>query len=122
MSNPESIRRNYREKEPNGIDQHSPGAKMDQGKVKASLIEDFSLALMEIAKVMSYGADKYTRHGWEVVEDGPTRYNDAAWRHRLKRPYEKYDPESGLLHEAHEAWNVLATLELKLREEKKRCS
>jgi hypothetical protein len=104
-----------KEGDPFGIPQHSPGSKLDKGKVMASLLEDFSLALMEIAKVSTHGAEKYTRNGWESVEDGETRYNDAAWRHRLKRKHEEMDPDSGLLHEAHEAWNVLAKLELKLR-------
>ena len=103
------------ETDPNGIDAHSPGAKLDRGKVKASLLEDFSLALMEVAKVATYGCDKYTRNGWEQVPGGEERYNDAAWRHRLKGRYEEFDDESGLSHAAHEAWNILAKLELKLR-------
>ena len=45
--------------------------------------------------------------------------NCAAGRHRLKRVRETHDPDSGILHLAHEAWNVLAELELALRKEGK---
>lgn len=50
------------------------------------------------------------------VEDGQTRYRRAGDRHRLARGHETIDPESRLLHLAHEAWNRLAELELMLRE------
>lgn len=42
------------------------------------------------------------------------RYRDAGDRHRLAGELEHTDPESGLLHLAHEAWNVLALLEITL--------
>jgi hypothetical protein len=106
------------ERDPNGFDPHTAGAKLDDGKIQADLLEDFSLALAEIAKVCTYGAKKYSRGGWQSVPDGISRYNSAAWRHRLKRRHEEIDEESGLTHDAHEAWNVLARLELKLRASK----
>lgn len=105
-----------KEEDPNGLYQHDPGAKLDAGKIQASLLEDFSLALLEVAKVLTFGAEKYTAGGWQHVQNGIKRYNDAAWRHRLAARYEEFNPESGLSHDAHEAWNVLAKLELKLRE------
>lgn len=105
------------EQDPNGKGQHEPGAKMDSGKVKAGILGDFSLALMEVAKVCTYGAKKYTRHGWEEVPNGVERYHDAKWRHKLACKYNRFDDESGLLHLAHEAWNTLAELELMLRGE-----
>lgn len=106
-----------KEKDPNGFNQHEPGAKMDDGKIFAGCLSDFSLALLKIAEVSTYGAKKYTRHGWEYVPDGIQRYNDAKWRHLLNGRYNKYDNESGLLHLAHEAWNILAELELRMRNE-----
>lgn len=104
-----------KENDPNGIDQHAPGAKLDAGKVLAAILGDFGLALMEVAKVGTFGANKYTRRGWEELPEGELRYTDAMWRHLLKEHWEEFDPDSNLLHEAHLAWNVLARLELKLR-------
>ena len=106
------------ETDPNGIDQHAPGAKLDKGKPMAGLIQDFGLALLEVARVGTFGASKYTRGGWQHVENGQERYRDAGWRHGLKRHIEDADPDSGLHHLAHEAWNKLAELELMLRGEK----
>lgn len=106
------------ERDPNGLRAGEPGAKLDAGKLQASLLEDFSLALIEVAKVATHGAEKYTVGGWQHVPDGIRRYADAEWRHRLAKRHEEMDPASGLLHEAHELWNMMAKLELKLRTRK----
>jgi len=106
------------EKDPNGIDSHTPGAKLDNGKVMASLLEGFGLALLAVAEVGTFGAKKYSRNGWEEVKDGKRRYRDAKWRHLLKGHLCDYDKDSKLLHKAHEAWNILAELEFTLREGK----
>lgn len=103
------------ERDPTGRTAHEPGAKLDQGKVMAGLLGDFSLALVEVAKVATYGANKYSVGGWQQVPDGPARYSHAKWRHLLAQRHETHDPDTGLLHEAHEAWNTLARLELLLR-------
>lgn len=96
------------------IDPHVPGAKLDHNKPRASLVlKDFSLALMEVCKVGTKGADKYSDHGWLSVENGIERYESALLRHLLDM--RETDEESGLLHAAHAAWNALAVLELKLR-------
>jgi hypothetical protein len=81
----------------------------------AALLKDFALALNEIAKVSTYGAQKYSRGGWQHVPEGVDRYDDAKWRHMLAERHESHDKESGLPHAAHEAWNALARLELMLR-------
>ena len=52
------------------------------------------------------------------MPEGKIRYYDADWRHLLDERHEKIDKDSGLLHAAHRAWNVLARLELILREQK----
>lgn len=91
------------EQDPYGIEQHAPGSKLDAGKVLAGVLEDFSLALLEVAKVGTFGANKYSRGGWQSVPDGITRYADAKWRHLLKGRFEDLDSDSGLLHAAHEA-------------------
>ena len=111
------------ESDPNGKAAHEPGAKLDHGKILASLVfGDFSRALEAIAEVGTFGAEKYTPHGWLHVHNGINRYDDAKLRHFLKRHQgEAIDPQSGLLHAAHEAWNALAHLELLLREEGREC-
>lgn len=102
--------------DPNGVDQHAPGAKLDSGKILAGILGDFSRALTEVAKVGTAGAKKYTRGGWQSVPDGPQRYEDAMWRHLLKAKQETHDADTGCLHAAQVIWNALACLELILRE------
>jgi len=104
------------EKDPNGLSPHDPGSKLDEGKPMASLLAMFGLALLEVSKVGTFGAKKYSRGGWEHVSNGFERYSDAMWRHLLKEHLESIDPDSGMLHAAQTAWNALARLELMLRE------
>jgi hypothetical protein len=74
-------------------------------------------AITEIAKVATFGAAKYTDGGWVSVPDGFRRYEDAQQRHAAYRHMgESVDPDSQLLHLAHEGWNALAKLDLHLRE------
>jgi hypothetical protein len=101
--------------DPNGIAQHEPGAKLDHGKPDLSLLIGFGRALSKVGEVSTYGAAKYTRNGWESVPEGFERYTAAGLRHILAEGSEATDPESGLLHAAHHAWNALARLELLLR-------
>lgn len=101
--------------DPNGKSSTDAGAKMDSGKVMAGTLSDFSLALLEIAKVSTHGIKKYQRGGWQHVPDGKQRYTDALWRHLLAERHEQHDNDSGMLHAAHTAWNALARLELMLR-------
>ena len=101
--------------DPNGKTAHEPGAKLDAGKVRADLVmSGFPLALLAVAEVATYGAHKYTENGWRQVPDGVRRYTAAKDRHRLLGAIETRDPESNLLHAAHEAWNALAVLQLML--------
>lgn len=104
------------ESDPNGLDAHAPGAKLDAGKVRPSLIVGgFSRALLAVAEVGTYGADKYTDGGWAHVPDGVRRYTDAMLRHHLAEALGPIDEDSGLTHAAQTAWNALARLELMLR-------
>lgn len=102
------------ESDPNGIDQHAPGAKMDDGKPFVDdILSGFPRALMCVCQVGTFGAKKYSLNGWKEVENGIRRYRNAAGRHRLYRQQgEIYDRDSGMKHEWHEAWNTLAALEL----------
>ena len=108
------------EQDPNGIGQHDDGAKLDAGKPMAGrLLGMFGGALMAVSEVGTFGAKKYTEGGWQHVEDGFKRYDDAGMRHFLKRGMgEEFDAETELPHLAHEAWNALAKLELYLRDKK----
>jgi len=99
------------------INPHIPGAKLDNDKPDLDLVlGDFSKALMEVGKIGTFGAKKYSEHGWLSVPRGYRRYQSAMLRHHfIKNEDGEYDAESGLLHDAHRAWNALAALELRLR-------
>lgn len=101
------------EKDPNGVGQHDTGAKLDFGKVDVGLVfESFPNALLAVAGVATFGANKYTRGGWKDVPNGLVRYAAAEGRHKLYRyKGEEVDPDSGMLHRTHEVWNALAQLE-----------
>lgn len=103
--------------DPNGIDQHQPGSKLDALKPRPALVlGSFSRALMAVTHVGTYGAIKYTPDGWRFVPEGHQRYSEAMLRHLLAESMgENDDRESGLSHAAHVAWNALARLELMLR-------
>lgn len=101
--------------DPSGKAPNEHGAKLDAGKTKAGVLGDFGLALMAVGDVGTFGADKYSRGGWQGVANGQERYTDAMWRHLLKESQSPFDEDSDLLHAAHLAWNALARLELMLR-------
>ena len=105
------------EQDPNGRDQHQSGAKLDAGKSRLGLVlGDFAKALEQVGQVGTFGAKKYTDHGWLDVPNGVERYTDALWRHLLAEAGgEAQDQQTELLHAAHAAWNCLARLELLVR-------
>lgn len=110
------------EKDPNGLSPSSPGAKLDANKNDLDLVlGDFANALEQVGLVGTFGANKYTRHGWISVPNGIDRYSSAMLRHYFKHKNgELIDPESGLYHLSHLAWNALAVLELMYKEEIKK--
>ena len=121
------------EKDPNGVGQHEAGAKLDDGKIDGSLLGLFSRALREVLRVGTMGAEKYTYGGWLHVIQGHRRYTAAMQRHYFAEEVEGifdndpyYDTEEGkkwkgqIRHDAQVAWNALARLELRLREEEAR--
>lgn len=96
----------------------SGAIKLDGGKVAVfqGAIDYFPRAIEAVAGISQFGASKYAWKGWEGVEDGYNRYSNAMVRHLLKPGIEgDLDSDSGLLHDAHCAWNALARLELKLK-------
>ena len=93
--------------------------KNDSSKVNLAILNDTSKALEEVAKVMEYGANKYSRMNWSKV-DNTERYIAATYRH-LMLGYtqgEKLDDESNLSHLAHAVCSLLFLLEIELRKEK----
>ncbi len=96
------------------------GVKDDAGKLQPvkGVLDYFPRAIEAIAELSAFGAIKYSWGGFAEVENGPDRYTEAAFRHRLAIcKGEELDPESGLPHEVHEVWSKLAALEMRLREE-----
>lgn len=106
------------ESDPSGKSPHDSGAKLDQGKNRVALVLGaFAHALWAVSEVGTFGANKYSDNGWQTVENGPARYEDAQLRHWLKQHMdEEYDADSDLTHLAHEAWNALARLQYALTE------
>jgi len=100
------------DKDPAGLNQHESGAKLDLGKNRLGLVlNGFALSLIEVGKVGTFGANKYTDNGWKSVLNGEKRYTDALYRHLLAEATgEELDSETGLLHAAAVAWNALARL------------
>jgi hypothetical protein len=70
-------------------------------------------ALLEVARVLDYGAQKYSANNWRKVRPG-SRYLDAALRHlHAYADGEDNDPESGLSHLGHAACCVLFMISLR---------
>lgn len=112
------------EYDPSGGSLNEPGKKADAGKLLPWLFfSGFANALEKVADVTTLGAKKYTPNGWANVPNGPERYMEAALRHLIYLGQgEKFDSGPGgigTLHKAQIIWNLLASLELELREEKK---
>lgn len=94
------------------------------GKVQVHLVDQgFPNALMEVAKVMTWAGEVkgYKPHDWKNLPDAENALEGAASRHRMVHNQQRQagaelkdctDHESLILHKAHEAFNVLAELEL----------
>lgn len=110
------------EHDPHGTAANTPGAKLDAGKNRLGLVVGgFSRALKAVGDVGTFGANKYTPNGWMSVPNGVERYTDAMYRHLLDEATgEATDPQTGIAHAAHAAWNALARLDLMLREQEGR--
>lgn len=111
------------QQDPKGLEASQPGAKLDSGKPDASLLLHFGKALSAVAEVGTAGAKKYSRGGWQEVDDGVNRYTAAMLRHLLAENYETFDKDisaylgKDVRHAASVAWNALARLELILRQD-----
>ena len=78
---------------------HESGQKFDTEKPPMDLLDRH--ALEEIARVLAFGANKYSKHNWR----GGIRYSRliaASMRHLMAfNDGEDTDPETGLSHIAH---------------------
>ena len=93
------------------------GTKYDDGKPRlAEMIIDFKEPLLELCKCWTFGADKYSKSNWKLVDNGRDRYTNAMLRHLVQEDDNPVDDESGLLHASHIAFNALARLYFILQE------
>lgn len=94
------------------------------GKIAIELFDHgFPNAIMAVGEVMTWAAEHkgYKPHDWKNLPNSEIAFDAAGSRHRIKRHIQRgggvdlidcTDEESNLLHLAHEAFNVLAQLEL----------
>lgn len=85
------------------------GYKDDCNKPRTDLLP--ASALLEVSRVLAFGAKKYGAWNWQSVPDGRHRYCAAALRHIFaSMDGERMDNESGLPHLAHAACCLLFLL------------
>lgn len=83
--------------------------KYDSGKPMVQLVE--SWFILEVAKVMTFGAKKYGENNWKGMGGDPMRTYGSTMRHLLAyHGGEIDDPESGLPHLAHAATEIMFTM------------
>ena len=84
------------------------GLKSDQGKLPYNLLD--RTALDEVAKVLAYGAVKYSAENWRGGIEF-SRLIGATLRHIMAvSDGEDYDPETGLPHAAHAMCSMMFLL------------
>lgn len=94
------------------------GKKYDGEKPRMYLLPP--KALTEVAKVLTFGANKYDENNWKKLDNLQNRYTGAALRHIFAHmDGEELDPETGLDHLAHALCCLLFKLEAKLNETSK---
>ena len=99
------------------------GVKRDNGKLPyyTVLFKQFPLALRAVIECSVAGHNKYheTDKDWQNfsrLENADTRYKDASLRHMAETGIIEDMIEYGeMTHEAAVVWNLLADLEVKLR-------
>lgn len=92
-------------------DAPAAGSKHDSGKPLMGAVPPN--ALLAVARVLTFGAEKYGRDNWRLVENAETRYLDATLRHiNAHQRGEAVDPESGESHLAHAVCSLMFMLEL----------
>jgi hypothetical protein len=87
------------------------GVKYDGDKPRMSLVPP--KAILEVAKVLTYGAKKYSAENWRKVPEAHQRYLDAALRHiNQYHQGQIIDNETGINHLAHAICSLLFIVEL----------
>ena len=93
----------------------SEGLKYDSEKPKMNLLPP--KAIVEISKVLTFGAAKYDAENWRKLDDLQNRYTAGALRHIFAHmDGEELDPETNLSHLAHAMCCLLFKLEIELEE------
>lgn len=96
-----------------GIDDSKVGVRFNTGKARWDLLPEDSLA--ELVQVYTMGAEKYADRNWEKGLS-MTGCFASMMRHAWAwMRGENTDPESGLHHMAHVAWNALAIVSFSKR-------
>ena len=93
----------------------SEGVKYDSKKPKMNLLPP--KAIVEISKVLTFGAAKYDAENWRKLDDLQNRYTAGALRHIFAHmDGEELDPETNLSHLAYAMCCLLFKLEIELEE------
>lgn len=80
--------------------------KYDSGKLLVNLVDPNYIE--DIAKVLTYGAEKYQPNSWQNLANAEDRYKNALLRHTLAYlKGELIDEESELTHLSHMATNIM---------------
>ena len=91
----------------------SEGKKFDSNKPRMDLLPP--KAILETAKGLSFGAQKYDPENWRLLDNLQSRYTAGALRHIFAHmDGEKDDPESNISHLAHALCCLLFKLEIEL--------
>ena len=91
------------------------GIKYDGEKPKMNLLPP--KAIVEISKVLTFGAEKYDAENWRKLDDLQNRYTAGALRHIFAHmDGEELDSETNLSHLAHAMCCLLFKLEIELEE------
>jgi hypothetical protein len=89
------------------------GRKFDSEKPKMHLLPPN--ATLEVAKVLTFGAQKYDEENWRKLENAQKRYTSGALRHIFAHMGgELQDPETNYSHLAHAICCLMFKLELEL--------
>lgn len=95
------------------VEEHIAGVKLDAGKLRHDLLPPD--ALNEVARIFTFGAEKYAARNWEKGMDWGRVYA-AQQRHMMAFwGGEMYDPETGMLHTAHATFGTLVLTAYSLR-------
>lgn len=91
----------------------SSGTKLDTGKLRHDLLPPDAMG--EVARIFTFGAEKYVDRNWEKGMDWGRVYA-AQQRHMMAFwGGEMYDPETGMLHTAHATFGTLVLTAYSLR-------